>query len=412
MSSQFKVKELGDCLELVIDHRGKTPKKLGADWTEAGIPTISAKNVNGGRLVSRDSIRYVSFEVYKRWMKQDVQRGDCLLVSEGATLGECMLWDYDFPIVLGQRIFCLRANPAILAPRFLYAYMTSRGFQDEIIGRATGTSVDGLRQTEVLKLELRLPPIAQQELIGDFLYNLDNKIELNQQMNSTLETMARALFQSWFVDFDPVRSKLDGRPPVGLDPETAALFPEHFEDSALGPIPNGWEVGRLDDVLTLQRGFDLLTPDRTHGKYPVMAASGPNGCHDKFMVRGPGVTTGRSGVLGRVFFIHDDFWPLNTSLWVKEFKRVSSVYAFHLLRDLDFEMFNAGSAVPTLNRNHVHNLPVVIPPKSIIEAFDSQVMPLMKLKKANEDQSNTLATLRNTLLPKLLSGELSITPSN
>ena len=139
-----------------------------------------------------------------------------------------------------------------------------------------------------------------------------------------------------------------------------------------------------------------------------MAASGPNGCHDKFMVHGPGVTTGRSGVLGKVFFIHDDFWPLNTSLWVKDFKRVSPAYAFHLLRGLDFEMFNAGSAVPTLNRNHVHNLPVVIPPKPIVEAFDAQVMQLMKQQKANEDQSRTLATLRDTLLPKLLSGELSV----
>jgi type I restriction enzyme, S subunit len=237
---------------------------------------------------------------------------------------------------------------------------------------------------------------------------LDDKIELNRRMNATLEAMARALFQSWFVDFDPVRAKLDGRQPFGLDSDTAALFPANFEESALGPIPQGWEAGRLDDVLTLQRGFDLPTPDRTHGKYPVMAASGPNGCHDKFMVRGPGVTTGRSGVLGRVFFIHGDFWPLNTSLWVKEFKRVSTAYSFHLLRGLDFEMFNAGSAVPTLNRNHVHNLPVVIPPKPIIEAFDSLVMPLMKRQKANEDQSHILATLRDTMLPKLLSGELQI----
>jgi type I restriction enzyme S subunit len=143
-----------------------------------------------------------------------------------------------------------------------------------------------------------------------------------------------------------------------------------------------------------------------------MAASGPNGCNDKFMVRGPGVTTGRSGVLGKVFFIHGDFWPLNTSLWVKEFKRVSPAYAFHLLRGLDFEMFNAGSAVPTLNRNHVHNLPVVMPPKPIVEAFDAQVMPLMKQQKANEDQSHTLATLRDSLLPKLLSGQLPVSKEN
>jgi len=202
-------KELGECLELVIDHRGKTPKKLGADWVYSGVPTISAKNVNGGRLIATDEIRYVSYDVYKRWMKEDVKRGDCFLVSEGATLGECMMWDYDYPVVLGQRIFCLRANPSVLYPRYLYAYMTSASFQAEIVGRATGTSVDGLRQTEVLKLKLRMPPLDTQRHIGDTLYNLDKRIELNLRMNGTLEAMARALFQSWFVDFDPVRRNMD-----------------------------------------------------------------------------------------------------------------------------------------------------------------------------------------------------------
>jgi restriction endonuclease S subunit len=289
---------------------------------------------------------------------------------------------------------------------YLYWVLRTPQYRDYCEGRAMGSAVVALSRDDFL--DFPVPPFSGiRPGIVELLERIEEKIELNRRMNATLEAMARALFQSWFVDFDPVRAKLDGRVPVGLDPDTAALFPEHFEESALGPIPQGWEVGSLEDVLTLQRGFDLPTPDRTHGKYPVMAASGPNGCHDKFMVRGPGVTTGRSGVLGRVFFIHGDFWPLNTSLWVKEFKRVSTAYAFHLMRGLGFEMFNAGSAVPTLNRNHVHRLPVVIPPKPIIKAFDSQVMPLMKRQKANEDQSRTLATLRDTLLPKLLSGELS-----
>ena len=291
---------------------------------------------------------------------------------------------------------------------FLFYLLRTAEYRNEVLASSTGTTVKHTSPGRILAHKASIPPLSEQKAIAAVLGALDDKIELNRRMNATLEAMARALFQSWFVDFDPVRAKLDGRQPAGMDKATAALFPEHLEDSAVGPIPQGWEVGRLDDVLTLQRGFDLPTTDRTHGKYPVIAASGPNGCHDKFMVRGPGVTTGRSGVLGRVFFIHGDFWPLNTSLWVKEFKRLSPAYAFHLLRGLDFEMFNAGSAVPTLNRNHVHNLPVVMPPKNVVETFDAQVMPLMKQQKANEDQSRTLATLRDTLLPKLLSGELSV----
>ena len=289
-------------------------------------------------------------------------------------------------------------------PHFAFYFLKSIDFSRF----NSGSAQPSLNRNFIYPIPVRFPPLPEQKAIAQILGTLDDKIELNRRMNATLEAMARALFQSWFVDFDPVRAKLDGRVPVGMDAETAALFPAAFQESSLGLIPIGWEVGRLDDMLTLQRGFDLPAFERTYGTYPVMAASGPNGCHDKFMVHGPGVTTGRSGVLGKVFFIHGDFWPLNTSLWVKEFKRVSPAYALHLLRGLDFEMFNAGSAVPTLNRNHVHFLPVVMPPKHIVYAFDALVMPLMKQQEANIEQSRTLAALRDTLLPKLLSGELRV----
>lgn len=217
--------------------------------------------------------------------------------------------------------------------------------------------------------------------------------------------MARALFKDWFFDFGPVRAKMEGHEPYPPPADLWQLFPERLDDEGK---PERWELVRLDDALVLQRGFDLPASARTHGRYPVMAASGINGYHDKYMVKGPGITTGRSGVLGRVFLIHGDFWPLNTSLWVKEFKRVSPYYAFELLRGLDFEMFNAGSAVPTLNRNHVHNLPIVLPPRKPIDASDEQVMPMRTAQKKNEDECKFLAQLRDTLLPKLISGELRI----
>jgi type I restriction enzyme S subunit len=226
-------------------------------------------------------------------------------------------------------------------------------------------------------------------------------------MNATLDAMARAIFKSWFVDFDPVRAKAEGRDP-GLSKHIADIFPDSFEDSELGKNPEGWKLGRLDAVLTLQRGFDLPNAARTRGLYPVIAASGSNGSHNEFMVRGPGVTTGRSGVLGNVYYVHDDFWPLNTSLWVNEFKQSTPAYAFYLLRRLDFAIFNAGSAVPTLNRNHIHNLPTLMPPMDLIHAFDAAAVPLLKRQRTNDDESHTLADVRDTLLPKLIGGELRV----
>jgi len=252
---------------------------------------------------------------------------------------------------------------------------------------------------------ITLPVLTEQRSIAHILSTLDDKIELNRKMNETLEAMAQALFQSWFVDFDPVRAKAEGRDP-GLPAPIAALFPDSFEDSELGEIPKGWKVGRLDDLLVLQRGFDLPTTTRTPGSYSVIAASGPSGTHDEFMVRGPGVTTGRSGVLGKVFFVHEDFWPLNTSLWVKEFKQATPAYAFHLLRGIDFRRFNAGSAVPTLNRNHVHGMATLLPPHELVRAFQSHASAILNRLRASEMESTTLGNLRDALLPKFISGEI------
>jgi type I restriction enzyme, S subunit len=223
-------------------------------------------------------------------------------------------------------------------------------------------------------------------------------------MNETLEAMAMAIFKDWFIDFGPTRAKAEGSPPY-LAPEIWALFPDRLDDE---DKPEGWKTGCLDDLLILQRGFDLPNDKRLPGPYVVLAASGPNGFHDQYMVDGPGVTTGRSGVLGKVFFINEDFWPLNTSLWVKQFKASTPVYAYFLLQNLDLASFNAGSAVPTLNRNHVHKLPLPVPSKPAVMAFDEAVMPLFRRRRMNELESDTLANTRDLLLPKLMSGEIRL----
>jgi type I restriction enzyme S subunit len=240
-----------------------------------------------------------------------------------------------------------------------------------------------------------VPSLDEQQKITGILAPLDDKIDLNYRMNNTLEAMARAIFKSWFVDFDPM---LQGHP----------LFPHAMQNSSLGPIPERWSVGRLDDLLLLQRGFDLPTADRKPGQYPVIAASGANGQHEEFIARGPGVVTGRSGVLGLVFLILGDFWPLNTTLWIKEFRGSRPAHAYFLLSSIDFSSFDAGSAVPTLNRNHIHNLPVVIPPLAVVEEFESLALPMFEMCQNNDQQSRNLADLRDTLLPKLLSGEIRI----
>jgi type I restriction enzyme S subunit len=291
--------------------------------------------------------------------------------------------------------------------KFLYWLLRTPQYRSYCRSYATGTTNLGLSREDFLSFPVPRLTTALNQLV-DLLDALDDKIELNRRMNETLEAMARAIFKSWFVDFDPVRAKAEGRTPAGMDAETAALFPDSFVDSALGEIPAGWSAGRLDDLLVLQRGFDLPSHERIEGSYPVIAASGVNGYHSQFQVQAPGVTTGRSGVLGKVFYVQENFWPLNTSLYVKNFKVASPLYAYFILQTLDFAIFNAGSAVPTLNRNHVHGLPALLPSQEVIAAFDRLTIPMFKKIHRNIEESETLSSLCDTLLPKLLSGELRV----
>jgi type I restriction enzyme S subunit len=258
-------------------------------------------------------------------------------------------------------------------------------------------------------------PVAEpgdEELsLVELLEGLDDRIALLRETNATLEAIAQALFKSWFVDFDPVRAKQQGLAPAGMDEATAALFPDSFEESALGLVPTGWAVRTLEDLLVLQRGFDLPAQDRRPGDFPIIAASGPSGTHHEAMARGPGVVTGRSGVLGRVFLELGDYWPLNTTLWVKEFRGASPCYGYETLRRLDFKAFNAGSAVPTLNRNHIHGLPYVLPTRACVDAYEAMALQLHQRCRINERHAQTLTTLRDTLLPRLIPGQLRLQPA-
>ena len=178
---------LSDCLMLVIDHRGKTPKKLGGDWAEKGYRAISAKNIKTGRLVNLDSVKHVNSDLYRKWMPVEVARGDIFVTSE-APFGQVYFWDSDEKIVLSQRIFGLRVNTEKCHPLFLYYWMCSREFQSELANRATGTTVIGLRQPELMKCSVRLPDFQTQEKVASFLRLLDIKINLNNRINDYLVT--------------------------------------------------------------------------------------------------------------------------------------------------------------------------------------------------------------------------------
>ena len=380
---------------------------------------------DGVKLWSRKEI---DEKIDKYWL----QERDVILAMDRpwieAGLKTAQITESDLPCLLVQRVACLRGKASV-DQDFLRYIISSYWFVEYLKSIQTGTAVPHISVKQISSYVFRLPPLQVQRFIGKVLRGIDRKIELNRQINTTLESMAQALFKSWFVDFDPVidnalaagngipdalQVKAAKRKALGanrkpLPDGLQQQFPDRFVfTEEMGWVPEGWNQGVLEDLLVLQRGFDLPKAKRTDGIYPLMVASGQDGTHNEFKVSGPGITTGRSGKLGDVCLVLDDFWPLNTTLWVKEFRKSSPYHAYYLLKGLELERYNSGSAVPTLNRNHVHNISVVVPSSAVVARYDAKVEPLYRRQVMGDEQCARLAKLRNTLLPKLLSGELRI----
>ena len=182
----FKEYIVKDIIDKILDYRGKTPKKLGGDWSE--IPTqyraLSAKNIKNGRIVHLETIRYVNQDMYYKWMKQEVEKGTIIITSE-APFGELLYWDSEDKIVLSQRLFGLIVKKEFNS-RYIYYYMLSHFFQRELKGRATGSTVTGLRQPELLKCHLKIPNRKLQDIISNILTSIDKKIDLNNEINNNL----------------------------------------------------------------------------------------------------------------------------------------------------------------------------------------------------------------------------------
>ena len=311
-------------------------------------------------------------------------------------------------------------------PRFVFYLLKALDFDRY----NSGSAQPSLNRNFIYPIRCHVPPLAEQRAIAGVLGALDDKIELNRRMNATLESMARALFQSWFVDFDPVRAKLDGRTPAGLDPETAAFFPDKFEDSAVGQIPHGWSIGKITDCCDRIHSGGTPRRDRPeywqNGQIPWLTSG---------EVRQPMITATEN-------FISEFGLKASSAKWVPANSTVVALYGAtagqvsflgttattnqaicSLIPKSGFEFFNyfalrgasadmeskaVGSAQQNISKGIIEEVVVVLPSAVILTAFTKAAEPLFRRWIANINQSRTLATLRDALLPKLLSGELSV----
>ena len=284
----------------------------------------------------------------------------------------------------------------------------------DLAGMNSDSAVPGLNRNSAHAREMMVPEEVEQRRIARVLGTLDDKIALNRRMCETLEEMARALFRSWFVDFDPVRAKIEGRwrpgeSLPGLPAELYDHFPDRLVPSNLSPIPEGWQVRTLEDLIILAYGKGLPARKRRPGAIRVYGSNGQIGWHNQKLVDGPGIVIGRKGNPGFVRWAPTDFYPIDTTFYVKvRNNAVTLPFLRYVLEEQELPSIAADSAVPGLNRNLAYMNKLVVPPYPLIRGFTAYISCVLERCRQLDEESSELTALRDALLPKLISGELRV----
>jgi len=376
-------------------------------------------------------------------------------------MGEVFYINDDKKYVLGQRVFGLRPNAKLINPRYLAAWLASSEGQNQIAARASGSTVQGIRQSELLKLEVDLPSKEEQERIANIRFSIADKVNVNRRINQTLEAMAQAIFKSWFVDFDPVKAKIaaiaEGRDPLraamsaisgkadaeldALPPDqyeqlatTAALFPYEMEESEFGEIPKGWAFQSAETLAEVGIG---KTPPRKEPQWFTegegdwrwvsikdMGASGvfqqrsseflTADAVSRFNVR---VVPDRTVLLsfkltiGRVAITDG---PMVTNEAIAHFKlpidgAISSEYLYLYLKGFDYSTLGSTSSIAdAVNSKTIREMPITVASRDLIDRFTKSVAPLFEEMRNRQNEIASLVSTRDALLPKLLSGEVEV----
>lgn len=405
------------------------------EFVADGVAFIRAADMDAGRVLF-DSASKINSVARDRITKGVGAPGDVLLSHKG-TVGKVALVPDDAPLFVcsPQTTFWRTRNESELDRRYLYSYLRSPEFHAQLATRAGETDMAPyVSLTSQRGLKVALPPIGLQRAIARILGALDDKIELNRRMNETLEGMARALFKSWFIDFDPVRAKLDGRPPPRRDPATAALFPDRFEHADGKLVPKGWRLGQLRDIAGFQGGYAFKSKDWVDEGVPVVKiGSVKPGIVDiddvsyvtpeiadeasRFRLDPGDLLIGMTGYVGEVGLIPPTSTRPLLNQRVGKFvlqkpgtEQLSFVYC--LTRQPAFksavESKSHGTAQANVSAEGILSVETIVPADATREAFNAHCAPLFDRILQNHGESRTLAALRDALLPKLLSGEIRI----
>ena len=418
MSTALKLDELGVILT------GKTPKTSSPEFWSGNVPFYTPSDMNGGRRLDEVK-RYITDEGLKTVKNSAIPPNSVMVSCIGSVGNICISDKYG---VTNQQINTIIPNEDIIYYLYLYYSLLPRKAELEMLASG-GSVLPIINKSDFSQLEIVVPPLKDQKAIAHILGTLDDKIELNQKMNKTLEGIAKAIFKSWFVDFDPVRAKAEGRP-TGLPPEISDLFPDELVDSEIGEIPEGWEVTIVSGFGNVICGKTPSTkdPDNFGGQFPFItipdmrdnlislltdrsiSEKGASALKGKMLPAGSIcvsciATPGLVSITTRDSFTNQQ---INSIVPLSEGDREYLLFSMMTLGDLISSAGSGGSVFANLSTGRFKELPMLQPNEQTRNAFSKIIRPMLQRIELSQEEISTLSQLRDTLLPQLISGELRI----
>ena len=389
-SNGWKEVKLGDYINIKHGYAFKG-EFFSEIETEDVLVTPGNFKIGGG--FKEDKLKYYNGEYPHEYVLKpnDVIVTMTDLSKTGDTLGYSALVPYNNMrrYLHNQRIGLVEFISKEIFPLFLYWRLRNKDYQNYIVNSASGTTVKHTSPKTIKSFTLNLPPLSEQKAIAATLSCLDDKIELNNRINKTLEEMAQAIFKSWFVDFEPFQ---DGE----------------FEDSELGRIPKGWRVGTLGQIADITSGKrpplkqEILSEEMC---VPVVGARCIMAYTDEALIDEKILITGRVGTHGVIQRFNTPCWPSDNTLVIKS-RRYEFVY--QILNSVDYKSMNRGSTQPLITQTDLKNVIIIIPPDEVSDDFENITADIMNNWYENNNQNKNLILMRDTLLPKLMSGEIRV----
>jgi len=389
--SKISVKRLLD--GRVTDGPHETP-----EFKVTGIPFLSVDGIQDGKLIFQ-GCRYISQEDAENYRKKCAPRFGDILLGKAASVGKVAFVDVDFIFSVWSPLALLRPKSTTLDGKYLYYCIQSELIQYQIKLFSNFNTQQNIGMRDIENLYIPDLPIVQQKSIARFLDRktaaIDTLIAKKQRLIQLLEEKRTALINQAVTK--------------GLNPNAP------MKDSGsdwIGETPTHWEVRQLKYLCVLQRGFDLPSQERKEGHYPIYGGGGITGYHNTAMVQAPGIVTGRYGTVGEVYLVEEPFWPLNTSLYVKEFWGNSPTFIKYLLSVIPIKSYSAKSAVPGVDRNDLHIIPVARPPREeqdlIVQYLEQASDYKQRMTETIERQIEKLQEYRRSLITAAVTGKLEI----